>query len=347
MPPRRPRDRLGSGGDVAGIRAPPTAFFARDAHTKDILGTPLVAVHMTKLGMSLMLVAALLFAGCATTDETATPGDGAPAEGGDLAPMERPKLAFTATQQGEGPQTTYGFEGPSSTSAGWNEVTLSSAVFEPHQVLFLKLDEGRTYEEFEADMAKAAMDPNATAPSYFEELGGVGVVTYMQSATAILELEPGEYAIVCNIPGPAGPHVHHGMLKKFTVGPAVGKTSPPEADITFSMMEYGYQTDEPLTPGQKVIAFKNDGTQVHEAPLIKLQGNATIQEFLEALEAGQGPPPGEGVGGIVNVEPGRTVYALVDLEEGNYGTFCFVPDSGNGAPHLAHGMVTQFSVAAA
>lgn len=301
---------------------------------------------MNRFGTSLLLMIALLLAGCATEEQNTPGADPAPGEGGSsLSPMARPQLTFTATQEGEGPQTTYGFEGPSSTVAGWNEVTLKSDVFEPHQVLFLKIDEGHTYEELAADMAKAAQDPNATKPTYFEELGGVGVVTYKRAPTVVLHLEEGEYALVCNIPGPAGPHVAHGMMMKFTVAPATGTTSPPEADITFSMKEYSYSPDKELKPGMKVLAFKNDGTQPHEAPLIKLQGNATIEEFLKALEEGQGPPPGEGVGGIVNLEPGRTVYALVDLEAGNYGTFCFVEDAGNGAPHLAHGMVAQFAVA--
>jgi hypothetical protein len=34
----------------------------------------------------------------------------------------------------------------------------------------------------------------------------------------------------------------------------------------------------------------------------------------------------------------------VNLEPGEYGLICFVPDAKDGKPHIAHGMVTQFTV---
>ena len=41
---------------------------------------------------------------------------------------------------------------------------------------------------------------------------------------------------------------------------------------------------------------------------------------------------------------GDVVYLPVDLEPGEYGLFCFLPDAKDGKPHVAHGMVKQITV---
>ena len=35
---------------------------------------------------------------------------------------------------------------------------------------------------------------------------------------------------------------------------------------------------------------------------------------------------------------------VVDLTPGEYALLCFVPDAGDGKPHVAHGMVRQVTV---
>jgi hypothetical protein len=34
----------------------------------------------------------------------------------------------------------------------------------------------------------------------------------------------------------------------------------------------------------------------------------------------------------------------VDLAPGDYVALCFLPDAGDGAPHLAHGMALPFTI---
>ena len=41
---------------------------------------------------------------------------------------------------------------------------------------------------------------------------------------------------------------------------------------------------------------------------------------------------------------GAVVYLPVDLESGEYGILCFLPDAKDGKPHVAHGMLRQISV---
>ena len=80
------------------------------------------------------------------------------------------------------------------------------------------------------------------------------------------------------------------------------------------------------------------------AVIVKLAPGATVQDFLAAMEKPQGPPPGALVGGITGIAKGRTVDIATSFTAGDYALICFVPDAKDGAPHLAHGMVKQFSV---
>jgi hypothetical protein len=37
-------------------------------------------------------------------------------------------------------------------------------------------------------------------------------------------------------------------------------------------------------------------------------------------------------------------FVEVDLTPGEYGFLCFVPDAKDGQPHVAHGMMQQFTI---
>ena len=58
----------------------------------------------------------------------------------------------------------------------------------------------------------------------------------------------------------------------------------------------------------------------------------------------RGPPPGETYGGTVALQAGQVNFVTADFSRGEYVLLCFVPDSGDGRPHVAHGMVRQISV---
>ena len=44
------------------------------------------------------------------------------------------------------------------------------------------------------------------------------------------------------------------------------------------------------------------------------------------------------------MSPGNTVWAVLDLEPGDYIAICFVPDAESGAPHAMLGMIAPFTV---
>lgn len=251
-----------------------------------------------------------------------------------------PEVVFTV-KEGSDADPCYGFVGPSTVAAGWTVVTLRNDGKEPHIMPMYKLGEGKNLSDFKA----ALMDENASAPpAWITAVGGVGVATPFSSGSNILNLTPGKYVVICFFNG----HHFSGMYRELTVTAASNGTTPapePTANYTIEMKDFAFVVPN-MTAGTHVVKFQNVGNQSHEAPLIRLQGNATMQQFLQAIESPTGPPPGAGIGGINEIAPGEHAYGLLTLTEGNYGLVCFVEDRATGAPHFAHGMITQFSVAA-
>ena len=43
------------------------------------------------------------------------------------------------------------------------------------------------------------------------------------------------------------------------------------------------------------------------------------------------------------LQTGRVNYVQANFTRGDYTLLCFVPDAGDGRPHVAHGMVHQIT----
>jgi hypothetical protein len=50
------------------------------------------------------------------------------------------------------------------------------------------------------------------------------------------------------------------------------------------------------------------------------------------------------MGGVVFLDKGARGSFDVELTAGDYGFICFVPDTKDGKPHLAHGMMKTIEV---
>ncbi len=260
-------------------------------------------------------------AGC-VTDTQATP------------PHE---ATFTATE--------YDFEGPSTLQAGLNEITLVNDGEEPHHIQLVRLEEGRTANEFLSAMSEGGM------PSWAEEVGGpnTGTPGIAPETSAYVDLEPGTYVIMCVIPdGEGTPHVEHGMVKTVTVedhehdhGP------PPEPTVDVELVDFAFDMPDELPEGDHTFRVENAGGQHHELALLRLHGNKTVQDVLEWEQDpnATGPPPATFLGGITGIEAGTSQTFNATLEPGRYAVLCFLPDvTGDGAPHVAEGMVDTFEV---
>lgn len=246
-----------------------------------------------------------------------------------------PQLVFTVKEP-QGDDECFGFVGPDNATAGWTAITVRDNGMSPH-IAPLFFIGNHTLDDVKAAFA----DENQ--PEWLVPVGGVGFVTPFSSGTVLVNLEAGNYLMICFFEG----HFMQGMYRMLTVtGEAANDTAAPEANGTIELRDFNFTVSE-LSPGLQIVKVVNNGTQPHEAPLIKLADNTTAEEFLAALENpnATAPPPGTGVGGLNTLAPGASAYAILDLTEGNYALVCFVEDPATHQPHVALGMLGEFSVA--
>jgi hypothetical protein len=214
---------------------------------------------------------------------------------------------------------------------------------ELHQAQIIRLEDGKTLADF-----TKAMKENGPPPSWVKFVGGPNGIAPGSDANAVTILSPGHYAALCFIPGLDGvPHVMKGMIQPFEVTAASGAASAelPAADVTIKLADYSFEPSKPLTPGRHTIRVENTGPQPHELVLLKLAPGRSVGDFGKwAMEGMKGPPPAMPLGGVGFIEKGASGAFMADLSPGDYGLICFVPDVKDGKPHLAHGMIKQFTV---
>ena len=114
----------------------------------------------------------------------------------------------------------FSFDGPATLSAGKTTVQLSNQGSQPHEAGVFRLD-GISIEQFKTMLA-APPDEGSTpeaGPPPFSSVGGIGPLVPGGTGQMILDLTPGEYALLCFVPDPASGHAHAelGMVSGFTV----------------------------------------------------------------------------------------------------------------------------------
>jgi hypothetical protein len=108
----------------------------------------------------------------------------------------------------------YSFDIPEGIAAGPTAFVLTNPGAEAHHIVLLRVEEGHTLDEalqFEGD---------PEAEGIVTSVGGSGLAAPGGEDTEVanVELEAGEYGMLCFIPGPDGsPHAFSGMAVPFTV----------------------------------------------------------------------------------------------------------------------------------
>ncbi|HET9708139.1 MAG TPA: hypothetical protein VFP39_07530 [Gemmatimonadales bacterium] len=239
----------------------------------------------------------------------------------------------------------YSFTAPDTIPAGLVTVKLANAGKEAHQVVFLRIDSGKTL----ADVATLMKDPNAKVPGWLAfPLGANGVVPG-DSSNATTTLTPGHYALVCFLPSADGtPHVNKGMVRPLEVkassGPAAAE---PTADITITEKDYTWDISAPITAGTHTFRVENAGPQLHEVQIFQIAPGKSAKDLQAWLRGGmKGQPPAMPVGGFVGPMPGAGQHGFFTrtLAAGNYVFICFVPDAKDAQPHVMHGMMKEVTV---
>ena len=109
----------------------------------------------------------------------------------------------------------YSFEMPTELKAGSHTFKVSNQGAQPHEILLLKLAEGKTM----ADVQAALSNPESGGPPPGDMVGGALAIGPGMRSWTTLELTPGNYVAICFIPdsGDGKSHLEHGMMMPLKV----------------------------------------------------------------------------------------------------------------------------------
>jgi hypothetical protein len=237
----------------------------------------------------------------------------------------------------------FSFAAPDSIPAGLTTVKMLNAGKEPHQVVFIRIDSGKTM----AEVQTALTTPNMAVPGWMSFPLGANGVLPADSSNATATLAAGHYILVCFMPSPDGtPHVAKGMVKPIEVTASTAAAAPePAADVVMTAKDYTWDVSVPLTAGAHTIRFENAGPQLHEVQIMQLAPGKTAKDMQTWMAAGmKGEPPARPVGGFAGAMPGGHGFFTATFAAGKYVFLCFVPDSKDYKPHVIHGMMKEITV---
>jgi uncharacterized cupredoxin-like copper-binding protein len=277
---------------------------------------------------------------CACSPKEAAKQDSSVAQSGGAARGGFDPATHTVTVHAK----DFAFDAPDSVPSGWTTFHLVNDGPNFHHVQLVRLDSGKTVQDLGAAMKSGP-------PRWAVFVGGPNAPSPNGTSDATLNLQPGNYAMICmvDIPGHV-PHVAKGMVRPLTVTAASGApAAEPTADVTISESDYKFDLPANISAGNHTFKVVNSGPQPHELEIIRLAPGKTMKDFGDFMAKAyadkvDGPPPGDGIGGIAAMIPGGTEYFTANLTPGNYVLICFVPDMKDGKAHMDHGMVKEFTV---
>lgn len=234
----------------------------------------------------------------------------------------------------------FSYVSPDTVPAGLTNIVMVNQGKEPHQAAIFRMDSVKSPAEIQAGLM------SNTIPGWVIVTGGPNGANPGDSSNVAVVLTPGNYMMVCFMPGADGkPHLTKGMTKPFVVKPAGAAMALPNADITVTTKDYAFEVSPAITAGTHTIRLVNTGPQLHEITLVKMAPGKTMKDAQAWMAGGmKGMPPFASFGGIAGLAVGQAANFTATFTPGDYAMLCFVPDSKDGKPHVAHGMVMPFKV---
>ncbi len=116
-------------------------------------------------------------------------------------------------------------------------------------------------------------------------------------------------------------------------------------NVTIIARDYTFDIPRGIHAGLVNVTLVNQGSEPHQAQLMRLNDGVTLDQFFAALK--QGPdaalPLATSAGGPNAIMPGQRQQVTLHLLAGQYVAICFVT-SPDGHSHAEKGMVTPFTV---
>lgn len=106
---------------------------------------------------------------------------------------------------------------PATLAPGRHLFKFTNAGPQQHEINFLKLTAGKTQNDVLTFFASPA--PPAGPPPFTPAGGTQAITSGETTATIVVDLQPGDYVAICNVPDPASgkSHLALGMIKQFSV----------------------------------------------------------------------------------------------------------------------------------
>ncbi len=261
----------------------------------------------------------------------------------------------------------YAFVGPTEIPSGWVTMRMANEGLEHHFVFLTLLPEGKTIEDYAADVGvpfgqvweqlqSGALDKAGAGamlgellPEWYASaasMGGPGLVAPGKTAQATMRLTPGNYVMECYVKTADGQfHVALGMALPLTVTAEDSGGRPPRADVDITLFENSMAIEGTARAGRQTVAVNFDehpefglGNDVH---VVRLEEGADLDEVVEWMDwmnvdGLRAPSPAAFVGGVHEMPAGYKAFFTVDLEPGRYA---WIAESG-----AARGMVEEFTV---
>ncbi len=115
----------------------------------------------------------------------------------------------------------FNFTMPDTLPAGRSMYTVTNTGAQFHEFNIVQLAPGKTLADARAYLDPAPNTPPPVGPPPVAPVGGMNALSKGNSGIVVLDLKPGDYVAICNVPDQSKPngdsHVHLGMIKAFTV----------------------------------------------------------------------------------------------------------------------------------
>lgn len=300
-----------------------------------------MTIKRFSLILAFLSLLALFLAACQGAQETSE-------EAGEAEQSAPAQATFVATE--------YAYDGPETLEAGWTQMTLDNQGELAHDLILVKLGEGKTMAD-----VMAALEAGAP-PDWAEFYGGTSAEAG-QSASYYVETTPGNYILLSfGAAEDAPPDAAQGMIAELTItetSTSIGQPALPAADANVELVDYAFNIDSSVSPSEQLLQVTNKGTELHEVIAFRLQEGMTMEDLMAGLESEMGggdpaagaegaaeeAPPFEQVGGTF-LSPGISTLVSMDFSEpGTYVFICFIPSAKNDMqPHFALGMLSEVTV---
>jgi len=125
--------------------------------------------------------------------------------------------------------------------------------------------------------------------------------------------------------------------------PPLGAAQQADPEITVVLTDHNFRLSAPVEPGRLLWHIKNEGSEPHQALVIRLpEGVSEYGEQAWFEHGSKGPEPGERVGGIETIAAGAESSFRTDLKPGRYLLLCAMSeDEGR---HYELGMIYRFTI---